>query len=132
MKKVLLLTLGIILLIGMSVRVCRNYIRNFKDEHQWYIRQLNIKFSGVVDTVTNRHILFRITHGDFDRNREGVINEKLKYNGVASLFLYLPDDRAGLMIDSAFQYHKGDSLYLNTDLSYIRIYRNHQFLSEKN
>jgi hypothetical protein len=131
MKRTLLITLGLFVLVWLGIQAVRDYITDFKNEHHWYLSQLNFEFSAEIDTVWNRHIVFHATRGNLNSEREAVVNTRLKHNGFAALFSYGEDNHVALMIDSAFMYKKGDSLYVNTAIDRIRIYRNHKILSEK-
>jgi hypothetical protein len=68
--------------------------------------------------------------GRFDFDKERRVKERLKYNGRLDLFLYRHGKRIELMIDSSFNYRKGDSVFVDCNISTVRIYRNRQLLSE--
>jgi len=131
MKRKLLIVLGLVVLIALVTQTVSDYIQNVNNEHRWYLSQLNFEFSGEIDTVKNRHIAFHVTHGPLNPEREALVNTWLTYNGFAYLFAYRDNNRIELMIDSAFRYQRGDSVYLNTTINQIRIYRNHKILAER-
>lgn len=126
---ILILSCGV--LIFLTIRLFYDHVDGVKSERQWYIEQLDFEFSGVIDTVNRPgHILFHVTNGNIDREKEDIVNEKLKRNGFLDLFLYKSNDQIELMIDGAHKYMNGDSIYLNSSKNLVKIYRNKKLLSE--
>ncbi len=110
-------------------RLFTQHVDGVKTEKAWFLSELNYEFSGEVDTVNRaNHILFHITHGHLDTNRENELREQLKYWGQLVLFLY-KDDKIEMLNGSA-KYQPGDSLYLNSDLNVVRIFRKGQLIKE--
>lgn len=116
----------------LIIRTFKTHVDGVTQERRWYVEQLRFDFSGRIDSVHDRgNILFHVTHGNLDREKESRINEQLKYNGVLDLLLYRPNNKILLMIDSAYHFRKGDSIYLSSAKNLVRIYRNNTLISEK-
>lgn len=127
-KWTLAISIGAVFII-LSYRLFNKHVAGVASEKQWYVEQLNFKFSGVIDTVNRPgHILFSITHGSLDRLQEGRLNSSLKRNGVLDLFLYKPDEMVELMIPHANRFIAGDSIYVNSSLNIVKVYRGDSLL----
>lgn len=110
-------------------RLFTKHVDGVKAEKAWFLSELNYDFSGVIDTVNRpNHILFHVTHGHLDTNREMALGQKLKYWGQLVLFLY-EGDKVELLNGNA-KYQSGDSLYLNSDSNVVRIYRKGHLIKE--
>lgn len=117
------------LFIFLSHRLFNKHVVGVASEKQWYIEQLNFKFSGVIDSVNRHgHILFSVTHGSLDRQQESRLNSQLKRNGMLNLFLYKPDEMVELMIPNAHRFIAGDSIYVNSSLNMVKVYRGDSLL----
>ena len=130
MKKGIVIALPIVLLLLLIINMFRLHVSGVKTERAWYIKELGFQFSAAVDTVRTGHIRLEQIAGRFDFDRERRVNEKLKYNGRLDLFLYRNGKKLELMIDSAFNYRKGDSVYVDCTIGTAKVYRNNQLLSE--
>jgi len=124
------LTLSIAaILIILTYRLFNKHVAGVAAEKQWYIEQLNFKFSGVIDSVNRPgHILFSVTHGSLDRQQERRLNNRLTSNGVLDLFLYKPNERLELMLPHAHRFHGGDSIYINSSQNLVQVYRGDSLL----
>lgn len=117
------------ILIILTYRLFNKHVAGVAAEKQWYIEQLNFKFSGVIDSVNRPgHILFRVTHGSLDRQQERRLNNRLTSNGVLDLFLYKPNERLELMLPHAHRFHGGDSIYINSSQNMVQVYRGDSLL----
>src|SRR5690606_18974891 len=126
-----IITLSVIVLFILIVRMFTQYVDDFRYERREYINKLGFDFSAKVDTINPPgHILFHVTHGSFDRDKEYQLNRVLKYHGRLTLFLYFPGNQMELMSDSAKFYHTGDSLYFNTDKNKVYLYSGKNLILE--
>jgi hypothetical protein len=132
MKNKIIWVTALIIFTLLIVRTFKTHVDGVTQERRWYIEQLRFDFSGVVDTARDAgNILFHVTHGNLDREKESRLNEQLEFNGVLALLLYRPNNKFVLMIDSAYKFRKGDSIYLSSDKNIVRIYRRKTLISEK-
>lgn len=117
------LGVGIVTVVLLLVyRLFTIHVDGIKTEKAWFLGELNYEFSGEIDTLINpNHILFHVTHGHLDTQREQKLSKMLRYWGQLKLFCY-EGDRVEMLVGGA-PYHRGDSLYLNTDENVVRIYR---------
>lgn len=121
--------IGILLFIAIST--FREHVNAVKNEKANYIKQLDFEFSGLLDSAERPgQVLFQITSGKFNWDKEKEIGSKLKHNGVIELFLYRPDEKLDIMIIDPHDFRQGDSLYLNSNRNIVAIYRHGKLLSE--
>jgi len=133
MKKWITWGVVISVLTFLTTRISTHHVSGVKSERLWYIEQLHFEFSGKLDNLDfPDRVLFRVTSGQLDIEREKAIKEQLKYNGMLDLLLYRDDGRLDLMIIDPHEYINGDSLYLNSGLKIVRFYRNGEFIGEHN
>jgi hypothetical protein len=108
----------------------RQHVNGVKSERAWYIKELGFQFSATVDSIRTGHIRIHKINGRFDSDKERRVKEKLEFNGRLDLFLYRTHDKLELMIDSAYNYRTGDSVFVDCNNSVVRVYRDKQLLSE--
>ena len=130
MKKGIVIALSGTLLLLLTINMFRQHVNGVKSEREWYIKELGFKFSAVVDTVRESHIRMHRTSGRFDFEKERRVKERLKYNGRLDLFLYRNERRIELMIDSAYNYRRGDSVVIDCEAGLVSLYRDKQRLAE--
>jgi len=131
MKKRLVWIAAIVILVLLVTRSFFNHVDNVEKEREWYIQQLDFDFSGVIDTIIPPgRVLFHVTNGILNRDRERHLHEKLRYNGMLDLFLYQPNDQVELIIPHSDQLRSGDSVYVNTDQRIVKILRGEKLLVE--
>jgi hypothetical protein len=130
MKKGTVIALSGVILLLLTINMFRQHVKGVKSEREWYIKELGFKFSAVVDTVRESHIRMHRMSGRFDFDKERRVKEKLKYNGRLDLFLYRNERRIELMIDSAYNYKRGDSVFIDCEAGLVSLYRNKQRLAE--
>jgi hypothetical protein len=82
MKK-LMIWLGVIgTLIFLTTRMFFHHVDGVRNEKKWYIDQLDFEFSGKLENHDSPDkVLFRLTKGQLNIEREKSIKAKLKYNG---------------------------------------------------
>jgi hypothetical protein len=129
-KKGIIITVSITILFLLVINMFRQHVNGVKSERAWYIKELGFQFSASVDTIRTGHIRLHQIIGRFDFDKEKRVKEKLKYNGRLDLFLYRNHDKLELMIDSAFNYRTGDSVFVDCYAGLVRVYRDKQLLSE--
>lgn len=130
MKRGLVIGLSILVLMLLTINMFRQHVSGVKTERAWYIKELDFQFSAIVDTVRQSHIRLKEIAGRFDFDKERRVKERLKYNGRLDLFLYKRGKKIELMIDSSFNYRRGDSVFVDCNIGIARIYRNKKLLSE--
>jgi hypothetical protein len=130
MKKGIVIASSITILLLLAINMFRQYVNGVKSERAWYIKELGFQFSATVDTIRESHIRLHQINGSFDFGKERRVQEKLQYNGILALFLYKNEHDIELMIDSAYNYRKGDSVFVDCKNSLVRIYRSDELLSE--
>ena len=130
MKTGVVVALCVVLLLLLTINLFRQHIDGVKSERVWYIKELGFKFSALVDTVRESHIRLHQITGRFDFDKERRVKEKLKYNGRLDLFLYRNERRIELMIDSSFNYKRGDSVFIDCDAGLVSLYRSKRRLAE--
>ena len=121
--------MGVVITLFLIYRLFAQHINGVKDEKLWYINNLKYDFAGRVDTVHRpNHILFQVTAGKFEKDREDELAGRLKYWG--HLVLLIPRGESFELLNGLAKYHRGDSLYINSDKNVVRIYRGKKLLSE--
>lgn len=131
MKKWIIWTGVICVLTFLTLRMFSRHVTGVKNEKVWYMNELGFEFSGRLDNDDSPgKVLFRVTGGQLNSERESTVNEQLQYNGMLDLLLYRSDGRIDLMIVDPHNYVTGDSLYLNSRLKVVRFYRYGKLLGE--
>lgn len=130
MKTAIVVALCVGVLLLLIINLFRQHVNGVKSEREWYIKELGFKFSGLVDSVRESHIRLHQISGRFDFDKERRVKEKLKYNGRLDLFLYRNERRIELMIDSSFNYKRGDSVFIDCEAGVVRLYRDKRRLAE--
>jgi len=140
MKKWLIITLSILILLFLIVRLFTIQSQNVKNERQWYIGQLHFDFSGEIDSVTFLRkdlglILFHVTRGNVDQSLESYenkLNDQLEHNGNLRFLVFKSKRKIEIEfpMDNPTQYLPGDSVYVNTNENHINIYRNGNEISK--
>ncbi len=124
--------IGVIGLLGfLATRTFSRHVNGVKEEKKWYLQQLDFEFSGRVENPEAPvRVLFRVTDGKLDINREKAVKAQLKYNGILELLLYRNDGKCDLLIRGPHKYIDGDSLHLNSRLGVVRFYRKGKLIGE--
>ena len=124
--------IGVIgILIFLTTRIFTRHVSGVRSEKIWYIKQLDFEFSGELDSADRPgQVLFHVTKGHLNTQKEKEVKEQLKHNGILELLLYRSDSRLDLMIVDPHHYIKGDSIYLNTNLNIARFYRAGKLIGE--
>lgn len=121
----------ITVLILLTVRMFAHHVNGVRNEKVWYLEQLGFEFSGELDSAGwPGRVLFHVTGGHLDTEKESEIKEQLKYNGMLDLLLYEDNGKLDLVIPDPHHYLPGDSLYLNSKLKVVRFYRDGKLLGE--
>ena len=121
---------GIFILLLWSLGT--DHMTGVKSEKEWYLSQLQFDFSGLVDSAEKKgQVLFHVTQGRIDVNKEAQLKDELRFNGLLDLFLYRQDGKVDLMISKDIPLKTGDSVYVNTDLKIARFFRGGKIIYEQ-
>lgn len=132
MKKPLIWTAIVFVLILMIWNIADNHVRGVKSEKEWFLTQLKFDFSAKLDSAEKPgQALLNVTHGQIDVAQESRVKEKLRFNGWVDLFIYRPDEKLDLMITGPAELKKGDSVYVNTDLKTAQFFRDGVMIYEQ-
>jgi hypothetical protein len=133
MKKALIITGSILLLIFLAVNGIRLSISRQENEREQFVEQLNYDFSGKVDSVDANSkfgkIKFHFTHGTFDKERQAQLNKELKHHDKIEI-LRFKNERIEIAGKFASKCQPGDSLYINSGENKIVVYREGKVISE--
>jgi len=140
MKKGLLITLSILILLFLIILLFINHSQNVKKERQWYIGQLHFDFSGEIDSSIFLRkglglISFHVTRGNVDRSLESYenkLNDQLESNGNLRFLVFKSKEKIEIEfpMNRPTQYLPGDSICVNTNENHIVIYRNGKEISK--
>jgi hypothetical protein len=131
MKKRVIWIISISVLILLIGRILTRHINGVSSEKAWYISQLDFEFSGELDSADRPgQVLFHVTKGQLNSEKEKEVKAKLTHNGVLDLLLYRNDNKLDIMIIDPHDYVRGDSLYLNSKLNIVRFYRDGKLLGD--
>jgi hypothetical protein len=131
MKKKLLIVAGLVILALLIFQFFTEHVDGVHHEREWYVAQLGYQFSAKVDTVNASGIVITLTDADIFREKEEVLNQKLKFNGVLDLFLYQPDGKLSLLMEGSARFHQGDSIYISCPENIVKVYRGDKLMVER-
>ena len=132
MKKVLIWTAIIAVLLLLVWNLVSDHVTGVKSEKDWYLSQLKFDCSGTLDSAEKSgQALIHVKHGWIDVGKEARLKEDLRFNGLLDLFLYRQDSKIDLMISKDILLKKGDSVYINTDLKIARFFRDGEMIYEQ-
>jgi len=124
-----IISIGVVIIVFLTYRLFTQHVDGVEDEKLWYINNLKYDFSGKVEMVHRpNHILFQVTSGKFDKDREDDLADRIKFWG--RLELLIARGESFELMNGLAKYQKGDSLYINSDENVVRIYRGKELLSE--
>ncbi|MEQ1585177.1 MAG: hypothetical protein ABL895_04820 [Cyclobacteriaceae bacterium] len=135
MKKLIIIAVSILAFLLLTLVTLTNHFDGVKNEKQSYVEKLNFQFSGTIDSVEflskkEGLIFFHLTNGTADKSLEDKLNAQLKHNGDLRFILFKPNNRVAIITSTADKYQSGDSLYVNTDMDKISIFREGRVISE--
>jgi hypothetical protein len=132
MKKGLMWSAFICLAMVLLFNLGSDHVAGVKSEKEWYLAQLNFEFSGILDSAERPgQVLFHVTHGRIDLEKEATLKQELRFNGLLDLFLYRPDGKMDLMVPQYLSLKQGDSVYVNTDLQVAKFFRKGDEIGEQ-
>ena len=134
MKKKIIITLSVLLLIFLIVRPVYNYLKKLNTDKKWYVEQLHFDFSGEIDSIHTLEegvgfVQFHLTRGDANKSREDSLNNALGQPGNIRLLVF-KNDAIEIFTHMPALYLPGDSICINTDKGTVVVYRLGQEISK--
>lgn len=134
MKRWFLIVLATGVFLFLVARLLIKGYVNGETEREWYREQLDFRFSGIVDTVimrTKYHglIVFHVTEGSVDKDREDRLNDELVYNTHIRFLGFTSESQIQFNSKIAFKYLPGDSVSIDTEQNTIASYRKGKLIS---
>ena len=129
MKSWLIFAAGMIIVFALVVRLIIRKSSRVKDEREWYVQNLNFKFSAELDTVEliNKngvgYLIFQLTSGRMDPSTEDSLKRHLKDHERLRFLPRRRDGKISLISGAVKKYQKGDSLFVNSAKDQIVIFR---------
>jgi hypothetical protein len=121
MRKGLIWTAVVMLVLLMMARLLYARLGHLDKERAWYISELDCNFSGRIDSlIPPGRALVSITYGDFDPDREWKLKKRLKYHGMLHLFI---SRKKGYDVRVPSEAALHDSLCINSKQDQLSLYR---------
>jgi len=125
------------LLILAFVRLLLKTENEFEGERQAYVRNLNYNFSSKIDSIIvvsrkngRGFLVCELTNGKLTGVLEDSLNQHLKNHEWMRFLFFNSEGHAQIFLENIFNYHVGDSVYINSSTDKLNVYRDEKPIFE--
>jgi hypothetical protein len=134
MKKWLIISLSAPALGLLAYNAIRKKAGRVLEEREWYVSQLDYKFSGKIDSVrrigSQKGFIIFHTNDSIDETLEPFLNRKIKSNGRLRFLVFNPPGKITIFSPAGGKAMAGDSIYVDSAADRLYIFRDGEKVTE--
>src|SRR5688572_9417119 len=136
MKRSIIIVVAALLILAF-VRLLWKTEDEFECERKSYVRNLNYNFSSKVNSIIvvsrkngRGFLVCELSNGKLTGVLEDSLNQHLKNHEWMRFLFFNSEGHSQIFLEDIFNYHVGDSVYINSSTDKFNVYRNEKPIFE--